>query len=97
MTEKQRWLMRDLESWRDAQIAKVGRYGPPKEKKEPSHVRAARVQIARAETVMRKWDKDKNEPWKRAKDSIAKRVESVKRIILFEKTEDALAAIRGLK
>lgn len=97
MNEKQRWLLRDLESWRDAACARLGKYGPKKAAKEPAAVKAARRSRARADVVIHRWEAEKDKPWKAAKAAIQKRADEVRRVILFEKTEAALRSIRALR
>lgn len=97
MTEKQRWLLRDLESWRDKQMERIGKYGPKKAATEPRHVRTAKAVAAKAAIVIRQWEKDKDAPWRKQKEALHLRAEAVKRIILFEKTDAALKALRALK
>lgn len=96
MTEKQRWLLRDLEAWREKQMEKIGRYGPHREPLPPARVRAAKHAAAKAAIVIREWERTKKAPWDKERAAIVKRVEGIKRIILFEKTEDALKAMRAL-
>lgn len=97
MNEKQRWLMKDLEAWRRKQFDHIGTYGPKKPLREPLHVKAARKAAKAANEVLRKWEHDKKEPWRRQSEAITAKSDSVKRVIFFGKTEDALKAIRGLK
>ncbi len=97
MTEKQRWLLRDLESWASAQMEKIGKYGPPRVKKDPPHVRAAKRAEQQARSVIARWERDRKQPWETAKNTIYKKRDAVKRVILFEKTEDALKALKALK
>lgn len=98
MNEKQRWLLRDLEEWRDKQMARIGKYGPNKPPQEPAEVKAARRAYEQASKVIRRWDnKEKKAPWDAQKRSIDARVQTVKRAILFEKTAEALKAIKALK
>ena len=97
MTEKQRWLLRDLDSWRDRQLQKIGKYGPKRAISAPANVRAARRTVKRAEQTIRQWEEAKKAPWEKQRAGITKRCEFVRRVILFEKTEIALKAIRALK
>lgn len=97
MTEKQRWLMKDLETWMESELAKVGRYGPIKPLAEPARVVAARRAAKRASAILQQWEKAKNAPWEKQRKAIYARREEVKRVILFEKTEAALKAIRALR
>jgi hypothetical protein len=96
MTEKQRWLVNDLDAWRDRAVAKIGKYGPLKEPKMPAKVRAAKRAEAIAALEIQRWEASKREPWQKQKDAIAKQYNEVRRIVLFEKTETALKAIRAL-
>lgn len=97
MNEKQRWLLRDLEAWQTRQMDKIGRYGPPHVRKDPPHVRAAKRARAQAERVIAQWEKEKKAPWNQKRDAVQKRATAVRRVILFEKTADALKAVKALR
>src|SRR5262245_463156 len=96
MTEKQRWLIRELDAWESQRMERIGRYGPKTPVKESLAVRQARRQIARLQGIIAKWDRAKKIPWQRAADLIHEQARAVKRVILFEKTEAALKALRAL-
>lgn len=97
MTEKQRWMINDLNTWQKKQMERIGVYGPHKPAKEPADIRAARRASAAASAVIRKWENEKKTPWHREKTAIETKAQAVRRVILFEKTDAALAAIRTLK
>lgn len=96
MTEKQRWLIGDLEKWRDGQLNAIGKYGPRVEK-EPRELIALRRRMARLTRQIARKERIARKPYERAKAAIYAKHQSVRRVILFEKTEAALRAIRGLK
>lgn len=97
MTEKQRWLLRDLEAWREKQLAKVGKYRARRKVVVPPQVRQALKAQAQAIKTLRAWDAVKDTAWNRDRAAIEQQVTAVKRVILFEKTETALKALRALK
>lgn len=96
MTEKQRWLLGDLDRWERDQLDKIGRYGPRKITK-PASLRRAQQQVRRLTAQIDRQEKRARQPYERAKAKISATHQAVRRIILFEKTERALAAIRALK
>lgn len=96
MTDKQRWLLRELEDWRNSKMSRIGKYGPPVEPKSPANVIAARRAILRLSKVVRKWDEKKKAPWKKLRHAIDAKHAATKRVILFEKTEVALKAVKAL-
>lgn len=99
MTEKQRWLMKELDEWRKAQQKLGGQYGPSDvpARKVPAEIRNARKVRAEAAKVIKRWEDVRREAWKKEHDAIAKEYEKVRRVILFESTEKALSAIKGLR
>lgn len=97
MTEKQRWLLVELNNWQTQQLKEIGTYAPKRTPKEPTAVRSARRTITTAAKVIKSWETEKIAPWKQAKESIEQRHAAVRRIILFEKTEVALKAIKELR
>lgn len=96
MTEKQRWLLKDLNDWAERQLARQGRYGPKRKPRPPAIVTSARRAILRAQRIVSDWEASSQVPWKRACQRIQDRREAVRRIILFENTAAALKAIKGL-
>lgn len=96
MTEKQRWLLRELEEWSKEQMRRIGSYGPLKEPMTPTRVKAAIKAMARHQATIKQWDREKRRPWERKRDVIAAMSQRVKRSILFEKTDVALSEIRKL-
>lgn len=96
MTEKQRWLLRELDEWKAEQMQRIGQYGPTGPRTSPALLAAHRA-VKRAEEEVERQNKKIRQPWETARDRIAKQHQAVKRSILFEKTEVALRAIRALK
>lgn len=98
MTEKQRWLLRELEGWQESSLTAVGRYQPARQFKmeDPPAVRQARRTIARCTKLIGAWEQRKKVPWEREREKVYQRHKEVRRIILFDKTEVALAALKQL-
>lgn len=96
MNEKQRWLLKDLDAWRDKHQKSIGHWNSYDAPRPPA-VRAMRGQIKKLEQQVKDWEKRQAEPFDRARQKLAEEYSRVKRIILFEKTDAALKAINGLK
>ncbi len=95
MNEKQRWLLRDLEAWEKKQKVSIGSwhsYDAPR----PASIRAKKKQIRALEKEIKDWEIAQAAPFDKARQKVDDEVRRVKRVILFEKTEAALKAVRSL-
>jgi len=95
MNEKQRWLLRDLEAWEKKQKSGIGHWSSYDAPRPPS-IRAKKKQIRTLEKEIKDWEAAQSAPFEKARQKVDDEVRRVKRVILFEKTEDALRAIRSL-
>lgn len=96
MNEKQRWLLRELEVWREAEIARIGRYELKRKPKEPTQVRMARRTVRVAQGVIDRWKEKNQKAWRRQKADVDAAFMKSKRAILFEKTEVAVRVVMGV-
>lgn len=95
MTDKQRWLLADLDKWERAQMERIGRYGPSP--LPPTRaLTAARRAVKKAEAQVKLLEKAHRAPWEKLKALVEHHRQSVKRMILFETTEVALRALKSL-
>lgn len=94
MTEKQRYLARDLEAWRDSSLKKIGTYFS--EPKAPANIRDLRRTVKRANKIIEQWKRSQRKPWEKKRSDIYARYAAVRRVIIFESTEKALKAIARL-
>lgn len=95
MNEKQRWLLRDLDAWEKKQKSGIGHwsnYDSPR----PASIRAKRKQIKALEKEIKDWEAAQSAPFEKARQKVDDDVRRVKRVILFEKTDAALKALKTL-
>lgn len=95
MNEKQRWLLRDLETWEKKKKNGIGHwssYDSPR----PATISSKKAQIRKLEQEIKDWEKAQAAPFDRERQKVDDEVRRVKRAILFEDTETALKAVRSL-
>jgi hypothetical protein len=97
MTEKQRWLLRELSAWRDKKMTAIGRYGPKRLRLNKRVVRKLERQASAINKQIQQMKDHARQPYERAKKAIDTKHDDVRRVILFEKTEKALAALKALR
>ena len=95
VNEKQRWLLRELDGWRTKEIKSIGHWAY--DAIRPLSIRAKRVQIKKLEADIKAWEAAQTAPFNKQRAEVEKSYSTVKRVILFEKTENALKAIKALR
>lgn len=83
--------------WQTRELEKIGKWNPKNPPKLPATVIAAQKALKRANTVLSRWETAKKAPWNQQKKVIERSYADIRRIILFEKSEVALKALKALR